>query len=152
MITIKIVCVGNLKEKFWKDACDEYKKRLQKHCNLKIVEVGEKNIYQLPEKIVESEGKEILSNIGKYTILLDIKGKTLSSEEFASHLQKLANETSEVTFVIGGSYGVSEQVKNAVNEKISFGKITYPHNLARVILLEQIYRAFMIGSGSKYHK
>ena len=152
MITIKIVCVGNLKEKFWKDACDEYKKRLQKHCNLKIVEVDEKNIYQLPEKIVESEGKEILSNIGKYTILLDIKGKTLSSEEFASHLQKLANETSEITFVIGGSYGVSEQVKNAVNEKISFGKITYPHNLARVILLEQLYRAFMIGSGSKYHK
>ena len=152
MITIKIVCVGNLKEKFWKEACEEYKKRLQKHCNLKIIEVDEKNIYQLPEKIVESEGKEILANIGKYTILLDIKGKTLSSEEFASHLQELANETSEVNFIIGGSYGVSDEVKNAVNEKISFGKITYPHNLARVILLEQLYRAFMINSGSKYHK
>lgn len=152
MITIKIVCVGNLKEKFWKDACEEYKKRLQKHCNLKIIEVDEKNIYELPQKILTYEGKEILGHLGSKNILLDIKGKALSSEEFASKLKELANETSEITFVIGGSYGVSDEVKNAVKEKLSFGKITYPHNLARVVLLEQLYRSFMISSGAKYHK
>ena len=152
MITINIVCVGNLKEKFWKEACEEYKKRKKKHCNLKIIEVDEKNMYELPQKILTYEGKEILGHLGSKNILLDIKGKALSSEEFASKLKELANETSEITFVIGGSYGVSDEVKNAVNEKISFGKITYPHNLARVILLEQLYRAFMINSGSKYHK
>lgn len=152
MITIKLVCVGNLKEKFWQNATDEYSKRLSKFCKLKIVELEEQNKYQDIEKIKEVEGKDILSYIEGKTFLLDINGKENTSEEFASIIQKTSLQASVITFVIGGSYGVSGEVKEKIKDKISFGKATYPHNLARVILVEQIYRAFMINSGAKYHK
>ncbi len=152
MINIRLICVGNLKEKYWTDACGEYIKRLQKFCKLSIIELAEQNKYQDTSKILQSEGNEILSNFAGKNILLDVKGKEVSSEELAKMIEVLAQTTSMVTFVIGGSYGVSEEVKKRVDEKISLGKITLPHNLARVVLLEQIYRAFMINSGSKYHK
>lgn len=152
MINIRLVCVGNLKEKYWLDACNEYAKRLQKFCKLTIIELAEQNKYQEKPRILQSEGEEILSNLAGKKLLLDIKGKELTSEEFAKRIELLSQVSSSLTFIIGGSYGVSEDVKQKVDEKISLGKITLPHNLARVVLLEQIYRGFMINSGSKYHK
>ena len=149
---IRLVCVGNLKEKFWQSATEEYKKRLQKFCNLQIIELDEQNKYQDVNKILSEEGKSIIANLGGYNILLDIEGKLCSSEELANKIKQTLLTSSTITFIIGGSYGVSDEVKRSVQERISFGKITMPHNLARVVALEQIYRAFMINSGAKYHK
>ena len=152
MINVKIVCVGNLKERFWKDAADEYLKRLAKFCKIKVIEIQEQNKYQEVNKIIELEGKKIIENLEGENYLLDIYGKEYTSEEFASLIEKETLKTSIITFVIGGSYGVSDDVKKKISNKISFGKVTYPHNLARIILLEQIYRSFMIESGARYHK
>lgn len=152
MININIVCVGNLKEDFWKKACEEYQKRLSRFCNLKVIELAEQNKFDSIERIVTEEGEDILSHLAGNNILLDVKGKELSSEELAEKIKNDSLMSSEFTFVIGGSYGVSSEVKEKIKTKISFGKITLPHNLARVVLLEQIYRAFMINSNSKYHK
>lgn len=149
---IRLVCIGNLKEKFWQSATEEYKKRLQKFCNLQIIELDEQNKYQDVNKILSEEGKSIIANLGGYNILLDIEGKAYSSEELANKIKQTLLTSSTITFIIGGSYGVSDEVKRSVQERISFGKITMPHNLARVVALEQIYRAFMINSGAKYHK
>ena len=152
MINVKIVCVGNLKERFWKDAADEYLKRLTKFCKIKVIEIQEQNKYQDVNKIIELEGKKIIENLEGENYLLDIYGKEYTSEEFASLIEKETLKTIIITFVIGGSYGVSDDVKKKISNKISFGKVTYPHNLARIILLEQIYRSFMIESGARYHK
>lgn len=152
MIQIRIVCVGNLKEKFWKDGVDEYLKRLSKFCKLNIIELTEQNKFQDIEKIKELEGKEILDKLQGKSYLLDINGKEFSSEEFSKEIERCSLEDSTITFVIGGSYGVSEQVRNFIKNKISFGRMTYPHNMMRLILIEQIYRAFMISSGASYHK
>ena len=149
---IRLVCIGNLKEKFWQSATEEYKKRLQKFCNLQIIELDEQNKYQDVSKILSEEGKSIIANLGGYNILLDIEGKAYSSEDLANKIKQTLLTSSTITFIIGGSYGVSEEVKRSVQERISFGRITMPHNLARVVALEQIYRAFMINSGAKYHK
>lgn len=149
---IRLVCIGNLKEKFWQSATEEYKKRLQKFCNLQIIELDEQNKYQDVNKILSEEGKSIIANLGGYNILLDIEGKAYSSEDLANKIKQTLLTSSTITFIIGGSYGVSDEVKRSVQERISFGKITMPHNLARVVALEQIYRAFMINSGAKYHK
>ena len=149
---IRLVCIGNLKEKFWQSATEEYKKRLQKFCNLQIIELDEQNKYQDVNKILSEEGKSIIANLGGYNILLDIEGKAFSSEDLANKIKQTLLSSSTITFIIGGSYGVSDEVKRSVQERISFGRITVPHNLARVVALEQIYRAFMINSGAKYHK
>lgn len=149
---IRLVCVGSLKEDFWQKACQEYQKRLQKFCTLQIIELQEQNKYEQVDKILSAEGGLILSNLSGYNILLDIEGKLCSSSELASKLNNILLTNSTITFIIGGSYGVSEAVRKSVKERLSFGKITLPHNLARVVLLEQIYRAFMINSGAKYHK
>lgn len=149
---IRLVCIGNLKEKFWQSATEEYKKRLQKFCNLQIIELDEQNKYQDVNKILSEEGKSIIANLGGYNILLDIEGKAYSSEDLANKIKQTLLFSSTITFIIGGSYGVSDEVKRSVQERISFGRITMPHNLARVVALEQIYRAFMINSGAKYHK
>ena len=152
MITINLVCVGNLKEKFWQEASNEYAKRLSKFCKLNIIEVAEQNKYENIEKIKEVEGQDIISRLAGKCFLLEIGGKQYTSEEFATVIEASLLSSSTLTFVIGGSYGTSEEVKNKIKNKLSFGKATYPHNLARVILLEQIYRAFMINGGGKYHK
>lgn len=149
---IRLVCIGNLKEKFWQSATEEYKKRLQKFCNLQIIELDEQNKYQDVNKILSEECKSIIANLGGYNILLDIEGKAYSSEDLANKIKQTLLSSSTITFIIGGSYGVSDEVKRSVQERISFGRITMPHNLARVVALEQIYRAFMINSGAKYHK
>ena len=152
MITINLVCVGNLKEKFWRDAESEYKKRLSRFCKLNVIEVEEKNNESNTEITLSKEGKDILSKISGYVVLMDRLGKTKSSEEFAKNIEKVSLSSSEITFIIGSSCGVSNAVKERADLLISFGPNTFPHNLARIMLLEQIYRAFCINNNIKYHK
>lgn len=152
MISITIVAVGNLKEKFSVDAQKEYLKRLSAFCKIKVVETKEFNELKNVELIKEREGEEILKHLSGFPILLDVKGEEMSSEELAKNIEKLTLSHSSLTFVIGGSYGVSEKVKKACKQKISFSKMTFPHNLFRIMLLEQIYRAFTIINGKSYHK
>lgn len=152
MITINLVCVGNLKEKFTKDEQAEYQKRLSAFCNLNIVEIKEQNQFENVDVTLQKEGIDILSKSKGYVILCDIGGKQLSSENFAQKIDKLMLENSTITFVVGGSYGVSEDVRKKANERISFSQMTFPHNMFRNMLLEQIYRAFTIINGKSYHK
>lgn len=152
MITINLICVGNLKEKFWREAQDEYVKRLGAFCKINVTEIAERNNENSVNITLEKEGKDILSKCKGFTILMDRLGKNLSSEELAKRIEDISMQNSEISFVIGSSNGVCEQVKSSSNEKISFGKNTFPHNLARVMLLEQIYRAMMINNNRSYHK
>ena len=152
MITINVVCVGNLKEKFSLDEQNEYLKRLSAFCKVNIVELKEQNKYENISLIKEKEGEEIVKNLFGLSILCDVEGKCCSSEEFAKEIEKIALENSKITFVVGGSYGVSEKVKECCQKKISFSKMTFPHNLFRIMLLEQVYRAFTILAGKTYHK
>ncbi len=152
MMTINLVCVGNLKEKFSRDAQDEYVKRLSGFCKLNIVEVKEQNQFDNVDLILEKEGEEICKHLKGYVLLCDVLGKSVSSEVFARQIEEISMKNSVLTIVVGGSYGVSESVKRSANEKISFSNCTFPHNLFRIMLLEQTYRAFTILSGRKYNK
>lgn len=152
MMTVNLICVGNLKEKFWVDAQNEYIKRLQKFCKFNLIEVEEKNFASNENECKQKEGKLILEKIKGEMFLFDIKGKNPTSEEFSSLIEKQALTTSTLSFVIGGSYGVSDEVKARAKGLISFGKQTLPHNLARIVAIEQIYRAFNISAGTSYHK
>ena len=152
MLTINLLCVGNLKEKFWTDAQNEYAKRLSRFCKLNIIEITEQNKYNEIDKILQVEGQDLINKLSGYGLLLDINGKQLSSEEFADKIKGIELNNSTITFVIGSSHGVSQEVKNKIKDKLSFGKATYPHNMVRIILLEQIYRCFMINNNSNYHK
>lgn len=151
-MNINLVCVGNLKEKFSKDEQAEYLKRLSAFCKVNIIEVKEQNHLSSVSLILEEEGKEICKNLKGFCILCDINVPQKSSEDFAKNLSELMQTNSTITFVVGGSYGVSQSVKNACSDKISFSKMTFPHNLFRIMLLEQIYRSFMILNGKSYHK
>lgn len=150
MLKITVIAVGKLKERFWKDACAEYLKRLGGYA--KVV------VRELPDSTPEREEGLILSTLdalphGTHVVLLDIGGDLVSSEELAARLDKLMlGGTSSVAFVIGGSDGVTSTVRARADERISFGRITLPHNLARVVLLEQLYRARKISAGEPYHK
>ena len=157
---INIVCVGKIKEKYLKLGIDEFKKRLSKYCKLEIIELeDEKAPENLSDKemlmIKEKEGKKILSKIkdNSYVIDLAIDGKNLSSEELAETINKLGvRGISNITFVIGGSLGLSDEVLSRADYKLSFSKMTFPHQLMRLILLEQVYRAYRINNGEPYHK
>ena len=157
---INIVCVGKIKEKYLKLGIDEFKKRLYKYCKLEIIELeDEKAPENLSDKemlmIKEKEGKKILSKIkdNSYVIALAIDGKNLSSEELAETINKLGvRGISNITFVIGGSLGLSDEVLSRSDYKLSFSKMTFPHQLMRLILLEQVYRAYRINNGEPYHK
>ncbi len=156
-IKITVVAVGKLKERFWKDAVAEYAKRLGGYCQLKLVEVADRDPAKTggDDKAMEAEAADILRALGAQThmILLAIDGKQRSSEGLAQRLEQLSvGGKSDIAFVIGGSTGVSPQVRARANETLSFGPITLPHNLARVVLLEQMYRAFKISRGEPYHK
>lgn len=159
-MNIKIICVGKLKEKFLKEGIGEFQKRLKTYANLEIVEVKDEacpeNSSELEmEKIKEVEGERILSKIskGSYVIALDIGGKSLTSEDFAKKIEDLSVEgISSIDFIIGGSLGLSESVKNKSDYKLSFSKFTFPHGLMRLILVEQVYRAFRIINNHPYHK
>ena len=159
-MNIKIVCVGKLKEKYFKDGIAEYVKRMSRFSKLKIVQVPDE---KAPEKlspaemeqVKEIEGKRILDKIKdkEYVYVTAIKGKERTSEAFAKELSDLTTYGhSDITFVIGGSLGTSDAVNKRADDLISFGKFTMPHQLMRLVLIEQIYRAFMINSGSPYHK
>lgn len=154
---INIVAVGKIKEKYFTDAIAEYKKRLSRFTEFNVIEVEEyKNNKTTPEQInitINTEGERLLDKAKGYIIALDKGGKLMSSEEIAEDIKDITTyKSSEITFLIGGSHGLSKQVLQRADEKISFGKVTYPHQLMRVILSEQIYRAFTIINGVPYHK
>ena len=157
---IKIVTVGKLKEKYLKDGIAEYSKRISRFATVEMVELADEKTPDRASdsenaKILDVEGNRILSKIGdrEFVVVLAIEGKTLSSEEFSKQLEQASiNGFSTLTFVIGGSLGLSNEVKNRANLSVSFGRLTLPHQLMRLVLVEQIYRAFTIQQGSPYHK
>ena len=157
---ITILAVGKVKEKFFRGAIDEYVKRLGRYCKLEIVEVTDEKTPDNAsdhevELIKEKEGERILKNISSdaYVIALAIEGKQLSSEELAEKVDKLGIQgTSHIQLVIGGSLGLADKVLKRADMLLSFSRMTFPHQLMRVILAEQIYRAFQISTGGKYHK
>ena len=157
---ITVVAVGKIKEKFYTDAIGEYGKRLSRYCRLEMIQVADEKTPDgaseaLERQIKEREGERILSQIreGAYVIALAIEGKMRTSEEMAQKMERLGIEgKSQVVFVIGGSLGLSEKVLRRADEKLSFSKMTFPHQLMRVILLEQIYRSYRIITGEPYHK
>ena len=146
---IKIICVGKIKENFFREAILEYKKRLSKYCKLEIIEVNDEEHNSL-----EKEKNNILKYVKKtdYNIVLDVEGNRLTSNEFAVKLDKVFIENSNITFIIGGSLGLHEEIKDLSNYKLSFSDLTFPHQLFRVILLEQVYRCFKILNNESYHK
>jgi len=150
---IKIITVGSIKEKYLKDAIDEYTKRISKYTNIEIIEVKDEGLVE-PNKSLVLEEEKILKHINDkdYIITLEIEGKELSSTEFADKLDKITLEASTITFIIGGSYGLSQNIKDKAKLHLSFSKMTFPHQLFRVLLLEQIYRAFKINNNESYHK
>lgn len=160
MATIRLIAVGKIKERYLKEGISEFVKRMKAYSQVQIIELADE---PTPEKlssaemegVKEIEGKKILSKIkdGDYCIALDLKGKELSSEDFAHHLSRWQVEGySTLTFLIGGSLGLSQEVLKRADYRLSFGKMTYPHQLMRLILMEQIYRGFRILHGHPYHK
>ena len=150
---IKIICIGRLKEKYLDEACSEYLKRLQKYTNIEIIEIPDEKIDE--EKIALRNEKEKIKKIlnpKDYLITLEIEGKELSSTELTTKLNQIQIENSNITFIIGGSYGLDQDIKNQSNFKLSFSKLTFPHQLFRVLLLEQLYRSYKILNNEKYHK
>ena len=160
MLSINIICPGKIKESYLKEAVAEYSKRLSKYCKLNIIEVPDEKVTEklseiLANEIKIREGKMIISKIPKdtYLICLDLKGKELSSEDFSRKLEDISLKfNSSITFIIGGTLGISDEVLDLSKEKICFSKMTFPHQLIRVFLLEQIFRAFKISNGETYHR
>ena len=155
MIKINVIAVGKVKEKYFSDGIEEYKKRLKRYCDFNITEVAEEN-YDKPtaekiRKITETEADGIIPKLKGRTYSLAIEGERVSSEGFAELIEKAADRGETLTFVIGGSYGLSDRVKK-LSRPLSFGDITLPHTLFRLVLTEQIYRAFTIIGGTPYHK
>lgn len=160
MLTVTLICIGKLKEKYLRDACAEYEKRLGAFCKLHVLELSE---YKLPDnpseseikRCMEKEGESILIKLPKdsFVIPLCIEGKQYSSPALAKEMEKITlSGQSGITFIIGGSFGLSDRVKAAGKLKLSMSAMTFPHQLARVMLLEQIYRCFQINTNGKYHK
>ncbi len=160
MINVNIICIGKLKEKYLVDACAEYCKRLGAFCKINVIEL---NPVRLPDDpsaaqiadALSREGEQILSKIpsGARVYAMCIEGKQLSSEELSADFGNAAvSGSSSLVFIIGGSFGLADKVKQRADFKLSMSKMTFPHQLARVMILEQIYRAFMIGANTKYHK
>lgn len=150
---IKIICVGKIKEKFFQEAIAEYQKRLSKFTKLEIIECRDYDVDNT-ETTKKMESEEILKRINDkdYVITLEVEGKSLDSIEFKDLINNTLINNSNLTFVIGGSYGLHDDVKKRSNYKLSFSKLTFPHQLFRIILLEQIYRAYKIINNESYHK
>ena len=156
---VTLICVGKVKEKFYRDAIKEYEKRLGAYIKLNTIEISDEKVKVENDSEIslamEKEGNNILSKIkdNQYVITLEILGKNLSSEEFASKIDNLMlTGKSDVTLVIGGSYGLSDSVKKRSDFALSFSRMTFPHQMMRVVLLEQVYRAYRIITGASYHK
>ena len=159
MLTINIICIGKIKESFFKDAINEYSKRLSKYCKLNIIELPDEKIpdkinQSIIDNIKEKECNNIISHIPKdtYLICLDLKGKELSSEEFSKELDTLSLMTSSITFVIGGSLGITTKLLSLSKKSICFSKMTFPHQLIRVFLLEQLFIGFKSSNKETYHR
>ncbi|MDD6223617.1 MAG: 23S rRNA (pseudouridine(1915)-N(3))-methyltransferase RlmH [bacterium] len=150
---LKIICVGKLKEKYWKDACEEYLKRLKKYTAIEIIEVIDEKTDE-EHQALEREKERIEKNINPkdYIITLEIDGKKLTSLELANKINNTFIQNSNITFVIGGSHGIHPDIKIKSNYKLSFSDLTFPHQLFRVLLLEQLFRSFKILNNEKYHK
>ncbi|MBE7030161.1 MAG: 23S rRNA (pseudouridine(1915)-N(3))-methyltransferase RlmH [Ruminococcaceae bacterium] len=157
---IKLICVGKLKEAYLRDAVAEYSKRLGRFCTLEVVELPDEKIPERAsqaqmEKVIATEGERIAKHIGagEFVVPMCIEGKQLASEQFAKTLAEVTlRGMSTVTFIIGGSLGIADHIKKQGDFKLSLSAMTLPHQLARVVLLEQIYRAFKINAGQEYHK
>ena len=157
MIKVNVVSIGKVKEKYFRDGIDEYAKRLSKYCQFKIIELDEENYSQvsdsLIDKIKKTEAERIKKHLKGYVFALAIEGEKLSSEKFAKTIKTVADKDGgEITFVIGGSYGLDDEIKLKANKLLSFSDMTFPHTMFRLMLAEQIYRAFSILNGSAYHK
>lgn len=158
MIKIKILCIGSLKEKYLSAMQDEYLKRLSSYAKVTIIEEKEEKSNEINDSIINQilnkEGERLLSKIedNEYMILLDLHGKQIDSVDFANFIDKKTNGYSTFTFVIGGSYGVSESLRKRANYKLSLSLMTFTHQFSRIIILEQIYRAFKINNNEVYHK
>ena len=160
MLHIEIICVGKLKEDYLKSAISEYLKRLSKYCSCRVIELpDEKFPTPLSEadkrKVIEKESNSILSHIkeNSYVIALDLKGKQYTSEEFSEKLSNIAlRENSTITFLIGGTLGMSQELLEHANQLVCFSKMTFPHQLIRVFLLEQLFRSFKIQNNETYHR
>ena len=159
MITVKLIATGNLKEKYLREAFAEYEKRLSGFCRFEMIELKESKLYDDPSDTeiaaaLDDEAKKIFAAISPraYKIALCIEGKQYSSEEFAEILESATQEHSEICLMIGSSHGLAESVKRAADLRLSFSKMTFPHQLARIICAEAIYRGFNIIKGTKYHK
>lgn len=158
-MNISILCVGKLKESFFREAVEEYKKRLSRFVNITVTEIPDQKIpdkasKKIEESVLEKEGEMLLDKIknDSLVIAMCIEGKAVSSEELAELISEKSMNFSNICFVIGGSLGLSEAVKKRADLRVSFGKITLPHQLMRVVLCEQIYRAFKINANESYHK
>lgn len=155
---IKIVCVGKLKEKYLRDGLAEYVKRIGRFAKTEIIELADEKIPDAPSAsqeaaVIKTEGEKITKHSDGFKIALCVEGEQLSSEAFAEKLRKIQlNGNSTITFIIGGSLGLDEKIKKAADFKLSFSKMTFPHQLMRLILAEQIYRAFKINGNESYHK
>ncbi len=158
---IKLICVGKLKESYWREACEEYAKRLSAYCKFSIVEIAESRLDKEPSAAqiadcIDKEGKAILAKLPSSSamiIAMCVEGSITSSEQLAASIAKGALEgKSTVCVIIGGSYGLSDEVKRRADMRISIGRMTFPHQLCRVMLCEQLYRACSINSNGKYHK
>lgn len=157
MIKVNVVAVGKVKEKYFADAIAEYSKRLSKYCEFNLIEVAEENYTKVDEGLISAikkkEAERILPHLKGCVYAMAIEGKTFSSEKFAKQIKTLADSGKGVfTFVIGGSYGLADEVKNKAEKLLSFSEMTFPHTLFRVMLTEQLYRAFCIINGVAYHK
>lgn len=160
MLHIDVICIGKIKEKYLKDAIEEYTKRLSKYCALTITELPDEQVPNnlndsLVQNIKQTESNNILSHIKKdsYIICLDLKGKQYTSEEFSQKLENISlNLNSHITFIIGGTLGMTDNLLQKANELICFSKMTFPHQLIRVFLLEQLFRAFKISHHETYHR
>lgn len=160
MLHVKIICIGKLKEAYLRDACAEYQKRLSAFCRLEIDELPSARVPDAPSQAqiaaaLTEEGERLLARIpaGAHVYAMCIEGRQCASEQFSAELQTLAvRGVSSVCFLIGGSWGLSGAARARAQARLSLSEMTFPHQLARVMLLEQLYRAFSIGSGGKYHK
>ncbi len=156
MIKINIYCIGKLKEKYFGDACNEYIKRLSKYANVNVIELEDEKIQNnTPEKIKKIEGEKLLKKLkdNDYLVILDLNCEEYTSEELAKYFLNLEEKgIGTINFAIGGSLGFSDEVKKRANKRICFSKLTFPHQLIRIFLLEQIYRSFKINRNENYHK
>ena len=157
MLKVKIIAVGKIKEKYFIEAINEYSKRLSRYANFSIVEVKEENFVEEPnssqkEEILKREGQNIKKEMKGFSVAMAIEGEKYPSVKLSKLIDQVKNKDSEMCFIIGGSYGISEEIKKSCNLKMSMSDMTFPHTLSRVMLVEQIYRAFSILNDGKYHK